>query len=76
MNDYTSIADLDDLYVTDTRDHAFWTRYAQAAELASPRAQDVYLLAPLWTARLRGTFASGEPQMRVRPGGASAGRDA
>lgn len=28
MNDYSGIADLYDAYVTDTRDHAFWTRYA------------------------------------------------
>lgn len=28
MNDYTSIADLYDSYVTDTRDHAFWSRWA------------------------------------------------
>ena len=28
MNDYTSIADLYDTYVTDTRDHAFWSRLA------------------------------------------------
>jgi SAM-dependent methyltransferase len=34
MNDYSSIADLYDLYVTDTRDHAFWTR--RAAEAAGP----------------------------------------
>lgn len=31
MNDYTSIADLYDLYVTDTRDHRFWTRWAARA---------------------------------------------
>jgi len=41
MNDYTSIADLDDLYVTDTRDHAFETRRARAAESAGLRVQDV-----------------------------------
>lgn len=28
MNDYTSVADLYDSYVTDTRDHAFWARRA------------------------------------------------
>jgi SAM-dependent methyltransferase len=28
MNDYASIADLYDSYVTDTRDHAFWSRWA------------------------------------------------
>ena len=32
MNDYTSVADLYDSYVTDTRDHAFWTRWAARAE--------------------------------------------
>ena len=31
MNDYTPIADLYDLYGTDTRDHAFWTRRAREA---------------------------------------------
>jgi SAM-dependent methyltransferase len=31
MNDYTSIADLYDSYVTDTRDHAFWSRRAAHA---------------------------------------------
>jgi SAM-dependent methyltransferase len=31
MNDYTSIADLYDLYVTDTRDHSFWTSLAAVA---------------------------------------------
>lgn len=31
MNDYTSIADLYDSYVTDTRDHAFWSRCAARA---------------------------------------------
>jgi hypothetical protein len=31
MNDYTSIADLYDLYVTDTRDHALWTRRVEEA---------------------------------------------
>jgi len=34
MNDYTSIADLYDSYVTDTRDHAFWSR--RAAEATGP----------------------------------------
>ncbi len=34
MNDYTSIADLYDAYVTDTRDHAFWSR--RAAEAKGP----------------------------------------
>jgi len=32
MNDYTSIADLYDLYVTDTGDHAFWSRCAAHAQ--------------------------------------------
>jgi hypothetical protein len=36
MNDYTSIADLYDLYVTDTRDHAFWTRRAEEAPGPAP----------------------------------------
>ncbi len=31
LNDYTRIADLYDLYVSDTRDHAFWTRHAARA---------------------------------------------
>jgi len=31
MNDYTAIADLYDSYVTDTRDHAFWSRWAGRA---------------------------------------------
>ena len=34
MNDYTSVADLYDSYVTDTRDHAFWSR--RAAEATRP----------------------------------------
>jgi ubiquinone/menaquinone biosynthesis C-methylase UbiE len=32
MNDYTPIADLYDLYVTDTGDHPFWTRRAAESE--------------------------------------------
>jgi SAM-dependent methyltransferase len=31
MNDYTSIADLYDLYVTETGDHRFWSRWAAQA---------------------------------------------
>jgi hypothetical protein len=31
MNECTSVADLYDLYVTDTRDHPFWTRRAGEA---------------------------------------------
>lgn len=31
MNDYSSIADLYDLYVTDTSDHPFWSRWAAQA---------------------------------------------
>lgn len=31
MNDYTSVADLYDVYVTDTADHAFWSRCAARA---------------------------------------------
>jgi len=31
MNDYTSIADLYDLYVTETADHSFWSRLAAQA---------------------------------------------
>jgi SAM-dependent methyltransferase len=31
MNDYASIADLYDLYVTDTGDHPFWSRWAAGA---------------------------------------------
>jgi len=31
MNDYTAIADLYDAYVTDTRDYAFWSRFADRA---------------------------------------------
>jgi hypothetical protein len=34
MNDYTSVADLYDSYVTDIRDHAFWSR--RAAEATAP----------------------------------------
>ena len=34
MNDYTEVADLYDLYVTDTSDHAFWSR--RAAEAVGP----------------------------------------
>lgn len=34
MNDYTSIAELYDSYVADTRDHAFWSR--QAAQATGP----------------------------------------
>jgi len=34
MNDYTSVADLYDSYVTDTRDHAFWSR--RAADATAP----------------------------------------
>jgi SAM-dependent methyltransferase len=31
MNDYDAVADLYDAYVTDTRDHAFWSRWAARA---------------------------------------------
>jgi len=34
MNDYSAIADLYDAYVTDTRDHSFWSR--RAVEAAGP----------------------------------------